>query len=201
MAPARPATPAPPGRMPAMIERQLGAARLRAARRGGAAGIARVHVEAWRATYAGVLPDGFLAGLSVPEHTARWTRMLGRKGDSALVVEDAEEGIVGFGSAGPARTDALPAGGWQGEIYTLYLLTDWQGRGLGRALIHGLFDRLAHGGMERIALWVVAGTPTRFFYEAMGGRLIARRSEPFAGIMLDELAYGWRLDQQQGEGA
>jgi hypothetical protein len=27
----------------------------------------------------------------------------------------------------------------------------------------------------------------------MGGRQVARRREPFAGIMLDELAYGWDL--------
>jgi len=182
-----------------MARQNIGAPRLRSARPGDAAGIARVHVEAWRTTYAGVLPDAFLRGLSVGEHAARWTRMLRPSGDTALVVEDGDAGIVGFGSAGPARADELPAGDWQGEIYTLYLLTDWQGRGLGRALIHGLFDRLSHAGMERIALWVVAGTPTRFFYEAMGGRLIARRSEPFAGIMLDELAYGWRFDQQQGE--
>ena len=184
-----------------MAEPVLRTPRLRPARPADAAAIARVHVETWRTTYAGTLPDTFLRRLSVPEHTARWTRMLRPGGDTVLVVEDGGAGIVGFGSAGPARQDQMPAGDWQGEIYTLYLLTDWQGRGLGRALIHGLFDRLAEAGLVHVALWVVAANPTRFFYEAMGGRTIARRSEPYAGIMLDEIAYGWHLDQQQGEGA
>lgn len=182
-----------------MVRREVGAPRLRSARPGDAAGIARVHVEAWRTTYAGALPDAFLRGLSIPEHTARWTRMLRPGGDTVLVVEDGKAGIVGFGSAGPARQAEMPVGDWQGEIYTLYLLTDWQGRGLGRAMIHGLFDRLTEAGMLRIALWVVAANPTRFFYEAMGGRAVARRSEPFAGVMLDEIAYGWRFDLDRGE--
>ena len=186
--------------VPGMARRQASARpRLRPARAGDAAGIARVHVEAWRTTYAGVLPDAFLRGLSVSEHTARWTRMLRPGNDTVLVVEDAAAGIVGFASGGPARQAEMPVGDWQGEVYTLYLLTDWQGRGLGRALIHGLFDRLVEAGMERIALWVVAANPTRFFYEAMGGRIVARRSEPFAGIMLDELAYGWRFDLSRDE--
>jgi GNAT superfamily N-acetyltransferase len=185
----------------AMVRRRVGSPLLRSARPGDAAGIARVHVEAWRTTYAGSLPGAFLRGLSVPEHTARWTRMLRPGGDTVLVIEDGEAGIVGFGSAGPARQAEMPVGDWQGEIYTLYLLTDWQGRGLGRALIHGLFDRLVDAGMERIALWVVAANPTRFFYEAMGGRAVARRCEPFAGIMLDEIAYGWRFDLAHGDAA
>ena len=178
-----------------MVEGRPRGPRLRSARPADAAAIARVHVESWRATYAGLLPDSFLHRLSVAEHAARWTRMLRPGGDTVLVVEDGRHGVVGFGSAGPARQDQMPVGDWQGEIYTLYLLTDWQGRGLGRALIHGLFDRLVEAGQPRIALWVVAANPTRFFYEAMGGRTIARRSEPFAGVMLDEIAYGWRLDR------
>jgi L-amino acid N-acyltransferase YncA len=168
-------------------------ARLRTARQADARAIARVHVEAWRSTYAGMLPDGYLAGLSVESHARRWKRMLTPHGDTAVVVEDAEAGVVGFGSAGPSRESGRPAADWSGEVYTLYLLTDWQGRGLGRALLHALFDRLRERDLDRVLLWVVAANPTRFFYEAMGGRVVARRCEPFAGIMLDELAYGWDL--------
>jgi GNAT superfamily N-acetyltransferase len=168
-------------------------ARLRTARQVDAHAIARVHVEAWRSTYAGMLPDAYLAGLSVAGHARFWKRLLAPGGDIVVVVEDAEAGIVGFGSAGPLRQAERTAAEWSGEVYTLYLLTDWQGRGLGRALLHALFDRLRERGLDRVLLWVVAANPTRFFYQAMGGRVVARRCEPFAGIMLDELAYGWDL--------
>ena len=41
------------------------------------------------------------------------------------------------------------------------------------------------------ALWVLSGNPSRYFYEAMGGKPIAERKEAFAGTMLDETAYAW----------
>jgi GNAT superfamily N-acetyltransferase len=111
-----------------------------------------------------------------------------------VVAEDPEAGVIGFGNAGPARRDELPKDSdWTGEIYTLYLAPDWHGQGIGRQLLEGLFDRLKRLGRTRVVLWVVEANPTRFFYEAMGGRQVARRREPFAGIMLDELAYGWDL--------
>lgn len=170
-------------------------ARLRDARPADARAIARVHVEAWRSTYAGMLPDSYLAQLSVARHAGIWKKLLMPHGDIVVVVEDDEAGIVGFGSAGPLREAERLPGAWSGEVYTLYLLTDWQGCGLGRALLNRLFERLRAQGLERVLLWVVAANPTRFFYEAMGGRIVARRCEPFAGVMLDELGYGWELDR------
>jgi GNAT superfamily N-acetyltransferase len=157
--------------------------------------IARIHVETWQNTYAGVLPDAYLKGLSAGERVKMWQSILARRDHGLTVVaEDAEAGVIGFGNAGPARMEALPKGSrWNGEIYTLYLMVDWHGQGIGRNLLLALFDRLKRLGRTRVILWVVEANPTRFFYEAMGGRMIARRREPFAGIMLDELAYGWDL--------
>jgi ribosomal protein S18 acetylase RimI-like enzyme len=165
---------------------------LRRAGPSDAAGIARVHVESWRTTYAGMLPDAYLLGLDVGQRTAFWKRLLTPHGDAVVVAEEKGAGIVGFGSCGPMRADEQPrGGGWTGEIYTLYLLGDWHGRGIGRAMLEWLLDTLRSRGLDRILLWVVEANPTRFFYETMGGRVVARRSESFAGIMLDELAYGW----------
>ena len=38
--------------------------RIRAAKPADAGSLARVHVDSWRSTYTGILPDEFLAGLS-----------------------------------------------------------------------------------------------------------------------------------------
>jgi len=166
--------------------------KLRTARQDDAPGIARVHVESWRSTYAGMLPEDYLLGLSVDQRAAFWKRLLTPHGDHAVVATAEDDAVIGFGSCGPARADEQPSGGgWSGEIYTLYLLSDWHGQGIGRRLFTCLMERLAARGLDRVLLWVVEANPTRFFYEAMGGRVIARRTEPFAGVMLDELAYGW----------
>ena len=43
---------------------------IRRARPADAAAIGAVHVAAWRTAYAGVLPDDYLAGMSVLRHAA-----------------------------------------------------------------------------------------------------------------------------------
>ena len=143
------------------------------------------------------MPDAYLTGLSIPDRARFWSGILSRRDQGmTLVAEDVDAGVIGFGNAGTARADGLPADSdWNGEIYTLYLLPDWHGQGLGRRLLEGLFDLLWRNRLLNVILWVLEANPTRFFYEAMGGRLIARRRERFAGVMLDELAYGWRLNE------
>jgi len=168
---------------------------IRPAKPSDAKAIARIHVETWRNTYAGVLPDAYLTGLSVDDRVAFWNRVLAsRDRGMTVVAEDEEAGVIGFGNAGPARRDSLPRGSnWNGEIYTLYLLPDWHGQGIGRQLLESLLDRLKRLGKDHVMLWVLESNPTRFFYEAMGAKLVARRREKFAGILVDELAYGWDL--------
>ena len=41
-----------------------------------APGIARVHVDAWRTTYRGLVPDSYLAGLSYADRQTMWERIL-----------------------------------------------------------------------------------------------------------------------------
>ena len=53
------------------------------------------------------------------------------------------------------------------------------------------FAALRSAGVSDAYLWVLAGNPSRFFYESMGGTRIAERQESFAGTLLDEIAYGW----------
>ena len=45
---------------------------LRPARPGDAAAIARVHVDTWRSTYAGLLPDRYLVTMSMTRRAAHW---------------------------------------------------------------------------------------------------------------------------------
>jgi len=164
---------------------------LRPARSHDAAGIARVHVETWRDTYAGLVPDGYLLNLTQAGQAAQWAAALGgtRSAETALVAEIiGAQGprVVGFGSCGRAR-----AGPVAGEVYTLYVGANWQNRGIGRRLLTGLFEVLAKQRTAAAAIWVLSGNPARFFYEAMGGIRQAERKERFAGTLLDETAYVW----------
>jgi len=179
--------------------------KIRDAHQEDAAGIARVHVESWRATYPGLVPDRVLVSMSLQRHRAQWRHALGypRVQHAALVASVDEplggqlaqdetggggEYVVAFGSCGPARDGSLHHAG---EIYTLYVSPQHQDLGIGRALLHGLFDCLLARGMDSGLVWVLSDNPSRFFYETMGGRRVAERVECVWGTVLGEAAYGW----------
>ena len=149
--------------------------------------IARIHVETWRTTYAGMLPDDMLVRMNLEGQTKLWQRMLG-DGETVLVAEDPAVGIVGFGSYGPNRSGRS---GFSGEVYTLYIMPDYQSRGLGRGLLGALFGALQREGHDSALIWVLAGSPSRFFYEAMGGHRVAARDAVMWGEKISEFGYGW----------
>ena len=163
---------------------------IRSARLDDAEPIAGVHVATWRTAYAGMLPDHVLLGLSSDAEYRYWRHAIAaRQRDcSVYVAADEDSEILGYGSAGPARSNGLP---FADEIYTLYVAPDHQGKVLGCGLLHGLFGALHHHGNQSAILWVLAANPARFFYRAMGGTLVAERRERYFGALLDELAYGW----------
>lgn len=105
-----------------------------------------------------------------------------------LVAEEAADGVLGFGTAGRARSFSPP---YDGEIYMLYVLPGFQDLGIGRALMQGLFERLLTRRFRSGLLWVLADNPARFFYQSVGGKLIGRRDELIWGVSVEELAYGW----------
>ena len=151
--------------------------------------IARIDVEAWRAAYPGILPDRVLLGLSAKRLSQQWEHQLRHRPGDVRVAEWTGAGVVGFGDCGGAR-DAME--GFAGEVYTLYVEPDFQGRGIGRALLLALFRRLVASGFLSAAIWVLRDNPSRFFYERLGGKLSATRNIPVGGSPVPAFAYGWR---------
>ena len=135
---------------------------------------AHAHVEAWREAYAGLVPDAVLAALDPHERAAMWRDALAKGG--AVQLAERDGGIVGFASSGPQRDASLP---YSGEIYALYVLQAAQRQGIGRALMSGTRTRSAGAGARQSAvLWVMEGnTRSARFYEALGGREVARREQ------------------------
>ena len=154
-----------------------------------AAGVARAHVNAWRETYRGQIPDEFLASLSSERRQARWEQDLAPQDERVVtfVTEWAGE-IVGFVTVGPER-GSLPA--YDGELWGIYLLGKCQGRGLGRELFLTGARHLRDCGFQRMMLWVLDTNPTRGFYEHMGGKLAGEQPIEIGGATYREVAYGW----------
>jgi ribosomal protein S18 acetylase RimI-like enzyme len=166
------------------------AIRIRVARPDDAVAVARVYVESWHDTYAAILPKRLLCAMTPQGQSARWRAAIsaGRR-EQVLVAESGVDGIVGMSSLGPSRDSAL---GYDGEIYTLYVDPGFLGCGAGRALLQGGFASLRARGFSSCMVWAHAHNPARFFYQAMGGRLIAERVQQMMGDAVPEAAFGWR---------
>jgi ribosomal protein S18 acetylase RimI-like enzyme len=154
------------------------------------AAIARVHVESWRTTYKGLLPDGYLANLTYERREPLWREILSKPDGQQLVyvAEDTAQTIVGFASGGPERSgDPV----YTGEVYAIYLLEGWQGQGIGRQLTVTLVRRLIQRGLTSLLIWVMADNPSRRFYEALGGQPVRDRRQMTGGVEVTDVAYGW----------
>lgn len=163
---------------------------IRQAKATDAAQIARVHVETWRETYTGLIPERVLTSLTHRKRQGQWNRILAGKERLNTLVAETNGEIIGFAGHGHNRD---PKSRFTGEIFTLYVLLDWQGFGLGKALFEQSRDTLAALGHDRMIIWVLAMNPATKFYEWQGGLTIAERDEPMGGVMLRERAYGWWL--------
>ena len=164
--------------------------RIRPACLSDACAIADIQLETWRDAYAGLIPDRTLLGLSRTSHIENWRGILrdARGHNITRVAEGPDSRVVGFANAGRVRPTNLP---YDGEVYALYVLPDHQGAGNGRRLLGALHSALLASDCRSALVWVLAENPARFFYEAMGGTLIATHEEPFHGVVLSECAYGW----------
>lgn len=162
---------------------------VREANIGDVGAIARVHVNAWRTTYRGIIPENYLANLSYERREKNWVQIL-KNGDVFLYVAIDESGeIIGFACGGKERTgNAI----YQGELMAIYILEAYQGQGIGRRLTLAIVERLAMIEIHSMLVWVLTANPACKFYQAMGGEKVYEQQIAIGGVQLDEVAYGWK---------
>jgi len=163
---------------------------IRNARTEDAAAIGRIHVDSWRTSYKGIVPDDYLASLSYERHVNNWRQILSQYSHrNFIVTAETDQGeLAGFASSG-AKRDGPQA--YAGEVYAIYILQPYQKRGIGRKLLSASAKRLIENEMTSMLLWVLAENPARGFYEHLGGQWLEEKSLEIGGAELIEVAYGW----------
>lgn len=127
-----------------------------------------VRIATWKACFRGIVSYEFLDGLTLPPHRIQRCRDVIKDTEgSAVVVACAGDRFIGMGMAEQASDAPLESD--VGEIRALYVHPDWQGRGVGRALLGALTTALRARGYRAAVLWTLRDLPrTRSFYEAAG---------------------------------
>ncbi|RQR38404.1 MULTISPECIES: GNAT family N-acetyltransferase [unclassified Burkholderia] len=163
---------------------------IRTATPADAAAIAAIHVASWRATYDGIMPASFLAGLSVEQRTDFWHHALAA-GETRVTVAFDADGVTGWVAYGTTR-DADKDRAW-GEIHAIYLHPLHCGKGIGKALVRHACRSLHDGGHAWVSLWaIVENRRARAFYEREG--FVAEsdiKTFDIDGTSIDEVRY-WR---------
>ena len=140
--------------------------RLRPAGAGDAEAIARVHVTSRAAAY-GTDP-GHADDPAV--YRTKWADILARASDVRHWLAEADGGPIGFASAGAARDDDL-AGAGSGELFALYVIPAWWGRGAGPALYATAAAHLRDGHAGFVVWTRASNARGRRFYERCGLQL------------------------------
>ncbi len=152
-----------------------------------AEGIAKVHVDGWRTTYQGIVPDTFLDNLSYEESELNWKK--GITENNVYIAEDENGQVIGFSTGGKERTGKYEA--YTGELYAIYILKEYQGKGIGRLLVQSVVDDLKAKKLNSMLIWALEENPACRFYEMIGGKNIDTEEIEIAGKKLGEVAYGW----------
>jgi ribosomal protein S18 acetylase RimI-like enzyme len=164
---------------------------IRPARVTDAAGIAAVHVAAWRSAYPGMLPDRTLTHLSPDQQELYYSRLIRTDHIVHVAVAGAEDPlpprVIGFVTASPVRQGSIA----DGEIETLYVLDDFREQGVGRALMRAAARDLAARGCGSLFVWVLSQNPSRWFYERMGGVRAVEGMVRVGGETQPQTAFVW----------
>lgn len=152
-----------------------------------AEGIARVHVESWKSTYINIVPEDFLKNLSYEKRVEYWYSAIP---DGEVYVAKNEEGeVIGFASGGKERSRKYPK--YNGELYAIYILQEYQGKGVGKLLIKPIVKELKRQGISSMLVLVLEDNPSRKFYEKLGAKKIDSIIVEIGGVQLNELVYVW----------
>ncbi len=145
--------------------------------------LGRVHATCWHETYDHLISTASLESVSAKRMAELWTHWAAQGPEYRMRAALVNGEIVGFAGSGPARDEDAPR---ERELYFIYLLSAWQGTGIGQKL----FDAAVEDD-EGLYLWVAEDNPRAHrFYQRNGFALDgAKHDEPFLGETLTEVRF------------
>lgn len=146
--------------------------------------LANLHVQAWKDTYKGLMPQAHLDSLDSNKRLAFWQKAFLENSDPQKHPFIAEQNgiLIGFVASGKGRHNILTD---KGEIYAIYVNKRDLGKGVGYALFKAATDSLLEMGFSEVGLWVLTtNEQAKTAYAKWGGQIHAQTTETFT--ILDE---------------
>jgi ribosomal protein S18 acetylase RimI-like enzyme len=142
--------------------------------------LAELHVRTFNETHVG--PFG--SGPTLATREWQWREKLLETDAThfVLVLETPERQLIGFIWCHPTNDNPV----WAARLNKIYLLREYQRRGLGKRMIAAAVDRLIEHDLPSMALFTeVDNEPACNFYDQLGGERQLDERGKFGGM------YGW----------
>lgn len=158
--------------------------------------IAGVHVNCWRTTYRGIVPDEKLDAISYEKSAERWKNYFmvdpSDKTNTILLLDHDDE-TVGFCAGGKVRKTSKRIEGYDGEIKAVYILKEHQGMGYGKKFISIFEEIFQKNGIFSYIIWVLKDNSSKEFYKKLGGKLLTTKTYEIGGKKLKGLCFGYKI--------
>ncbi len=151
--------------------------------------VAKVHVESWHKSFAGIVPQEFLDNLTVEKREQAFRQRFGEENYKMFVAETANDGIVGFADFGKSREKDFA---FEAELYAIYLLPEFQRKGIGENLFKLCQKEMIADKVNSMYLMALDVSPYKPFYEKMGGQIVGKGNHFLALVEYETVIYGWK---------
>ncbi|SDJ04327.1 GNAT family N-acetyltransferase [Natribacillus halophilus] len=167
---------------------------IREMKKGDAYGIACVHVDSWRTTYQGIVPQSYLDSLNVKEREQRWEKILDEYPENSnygLVAVNEQSEIVGFAVCDQAEEQESV----DGELNAIYVLEQYQQQGIGVAFMRKVLANFRERGWKTFAIIALADNPSFPFYEKLNPHYLRIDTFTVHGEELREWVMTFSVDE------
>ncbi|WP_243521727.1 GNAT family N-acetyltransferase [Bacillus pseudomycoides] len=131
-------------------------------------GIAKVHVDSWKATYKGILSDKIIEATTYESREKQWESIFKQSvGNQYRYVAEAVDG----------------------ELYAIYLLEEYQGYKVGQRLFKSLISEFMKNNIRSVLVWVISNNPSIGFYEKFSPKWVDTKF--LERLNVQETAYCW----------
>lgn len=152
--------------------------------------ISTIYEQSWKYAYKGIIPQDYLDNIP----SGQWRGVIDHPDRHTLIMLDGNK-IIGTSGYGKSRSADYK--NW-GEIFSIYLLPEYMGKGYGKSLLKKAVEELKTMGFKTIFLWVLEENHgARHFYETCGFNYSGNvKKDTIGGKQLFELQYVYNLEER-----
>jgi len=149
--------------------------------------IADVIVKTWKSSYRGLINDDYLDNMKPARHIAIFSSEIQKGETDFFVYEENNSTISGVCIGCPLKNEK-----WECELRAIYVLDEYQGKGIGKALITEFARKQRMRGLKSMILWTLENNPSKGFYKKLGGEEQLEKKEIEIGsVKYSIVAFVW----------